>query len=763
MTIKSGFSKDLSSIIKVIGVGGGGSNAVNHMYEQGIKGVDFIVSNTDQQALEMSPVPNKIQLGSSLTKGLGAAAIPEIGKKAALETIEEIKEILNNNTKMVFITAGMGGGTGTGGAPVIAQAAKEMGILTVGIITIPFSFEGKKRKQQAEAGLIEMRKYVDTLLVICNDRLRDLYRDLKLSEAFSRADDILTVAAKGISEIITVSGYINVDFNEVNTVMRNSGVAVMGTGIAEGEDRALKAIKAALTSPLLNENDIADAQNILLYISSGKDEITMDEISKITDYIQQSAGFSVKIIWINGHQEELGSKISVTLIATGFNKINSQEITQETDTKKFSNGSKEIADKNQSKRISNLREMCQKIKNQEGLREIEKTPAYIRRQFQFDKPSAEEFEEINVTNEQDSNLNENVGNIKKNKLDKELVFKEDQIKSSHNKKESIKKTASAKRVVPTKKAAPAKNLVIKKNIAKTATKPESVKTRCKKELNEINSKINTPQSDNVHFSLSCPSIVNPGQSFIIDIWAHLEHQREEIIRRIKEVNLQNSAPIVTRSKGPFKIDRGSLLFVKISIQDLKIDDNNETILWDGDIANADFTAIVPQEVSVGIKTGNVRIYCQNGTMIARVPLQIFVKETSEISLPTLYQIPCLRKAFASYASADRDEVIGRIQGMQKIMPDLNVFLDVVNLRSGVDWQKKIESIIPENDVFYLFWSKAAKESSFVEKEWKFALASKGIDFIDPVPLISPERVPPPEELAKKHFNDWILAYKRQLA
>jgi len=319
MTIKFDSPKESSSIIKVIGVGGGGSNAVNFMYDQGIKGVDFIISNTDQQALETSPIPNKIQLGASLTDGMGAGSIPETGRKAALESIDGIKEILQQNTKMVFITAGMGGGTGTGAAPVIAQIAKEMGILTVGIVTIPFSFEGRKRKQQAEQGLEELRKYVDTLLVICNDKLRILHGDLKLSEAFERADNILTIAAKGIAEIITVTGYINVDFNDVNTVMRNSGAAIMGTGLAEGENRAIKAVELALSSPLLDDSDITGAQNILLYISSGTEEISMDEVSEITDYIQQAAGSTAEIIWGNGNDESLGNKISVTLIATGFN------------------------------------------------------------------------------------------------------------------------------------------------------------------------------------------------------------------------------------------------------------------------------------------------------------------------------------------------------------------------------------------------------------------------------------------------------------
>jgi len=313
--LKFDLPKNQSSIIKVIGVGGGGSNAVTHMYNQGIKGVDFILCNTDAQALSSSPIPTKIQFGG---RGLGAGSIPSVGKEAALENIDQIKELLETNTKMLFITAGMGGGTGTGGAPVLASIAREMGILTVGIVTIPFAFEGRKRRMQADAGIEELRKYVDTLLIISNDRLREQYGNLKLSEAFSKADDILTTAAKGIAEIITVTGYINVDFEDVKTVMKDSGVAIMGSGLAEGENRANEAVEMALTSPLLNDNNIEGASNILLYIASGDEEISMDEVTEITDFIQIKAGSTAEIIWGNGTDESLGNKISVTLIATGF-------------------------------------------------------------------------------------------------------------------------------------------------------------------------------------------------------------------------------------------------------------------------------------------------------------------------------------------------------------------------------------------------------------------------------------------------------------
>ena len=310
--------KEGSSIIKVIGVGGGGSNAVNHMYKQGIKGVDFVVCNTDQQALDTSPVPKKIALGSSLTEGRGAGAQAEVGRNAAIENLDDIKEVLEGDTKMVFITAGMGGGTGTGAAPVIAEAAKELGILTVGIVTVPFTFEGKKRKLQAEQGLEELKRHVDTVLIICNDKLREMYGNLKLGEAFSQADDVLSIAAKGIAEIITIEGYVNVDFEDVRTVMTNSGVAIMGSATTSGEDRATKAVEQALASPLLNDNNIFGASNILLYISSGKDEVTMDEVAEITDYIQEEAGMDADVIWGNGTDMDLEDKLTLTIIATGF-------------------------------------------------------------------------------------------------------------------------------------------------------------------------------------------------------------------------------------------------------------------------------------------------------------------------------------------------------------------------------------------------------------------------------------------------------------
>lgn len=311
--------KNQSSVIKVIGVGGGGSNAVNHMFSQGIRGVDFVICNTDSQALENSPVPNKIQLGVTLTEGLGAGANPEVGEEAAQESINDIKDLLNTNTKMVFITAGMGGGTGTGAAPVIAKAAKDMGILTVGIVTIPFAFEGNTRKQQAEKGVDSLRKSVDSLVVINNNKLREVYGNLGFKAGFAKADEVLATAARGIAEVITHHYTANIDLRDAKTVLANSGTAIMGAATASGENRAAKAITGALDSPLLNDNHIRGAKNVLLLIVSGKEEITLDEIGEISDHIQNEAGGTANIIMGIGENEDLGDEVAVTIVATGFN------------------------------------------------------------------------------------------------------------------------------------------------------------------------------------------------------------------------------------------------------------------------------------------------------------------------------------------------------------------------------------------------------------------------------------------------------------
>ena len=326
--------KNQSNVIKVIGVGGGGSNAINHMFQAGINGVDFVICNTDSQALDNSPVPNKIQLGVSLTEGLGAGANPEVGEQAAMESMEEIKTMLDATTKMIFITAGMGGGTGTGAAPVIAKFAKEMDVLTVGIVTMPFQFEGKMRVEQAQRGIEKLRKNVDSLIVINNNKLREVYGNLGFKAGFSKADEVLATAARGIAEVITHHYTQNIDLRDAKTVLSNSGTAIMGSAIASGSARANEAIMKALDSPLLNDNKIEGAKNVLLLIVSGAQEITIDEIGEINDHIQIEAGYGANIIMGVGEDESLGEAIAVTVIATGFN-IEQQDDIVNTESKKI--------------------------------------------------------------------------------------------------------------------------------------------------------------------------------------------------------------------------------------------------------------------------------------------------------------------------------------------------------------------------------------------------------------------------------------------
>lgn len=421
--MKFDIPKEQSSIIKVIGVGGGGSNAVNHMFRQGIKGVDFLVCNTDHQALDMSPVPIKIQLGKSLTDGRGAGALPDVGMNAAIENIDEIREILETNTKMVFVTAGMGGGTGTGAAPVIAKIAKELGILTVGIVTIPFKFEGRKRISQAEEGLDKMRESVDTLLVINNDKLREMFGNLSLGNAFAQADDVLSSAAKGIAEVISVTGQINVDFNDVNTVMKDSGVAIMGTAEAEGEGRAQKATMKALASPLLNDNQISGARYVLLNITYGDQEVLMDEISEITDYIQDEAGNTADVIWGHGHDSNLGDNLCITIIATGFKSTPDTGLPQKEAAKTLMNLEEDrptiitrpIQSPTQSSAPTIVTENCEEVEEpfmvkkfnleddaaEVKVNEVEET---VQQDFDLSSAAAEELKETPVSESEDGKI-----------------------------------------------------------------------------------------------------------------------------------------------------------------------------------------------------------------------------------------------------------------------------------------------------------------------------------------------------------------------
>ncbi len=424
--------KHHKSIIKVIGVGGGGSNAVNHMFNQGIREVEFVVCNTDHQALNSSPVPNKLQIGTNLTQGLGAGANPDKGREAAMESREEIRDLLSDDTKMVFITAGMGGGTGTGAAPVIAQVARELDILTVGIVTAPFSFEGKKKMELAKQGIAELKKSCDTVLVILNDKLREVFGNLSIRNAFAQADNVLTTGAKGIAEIITVPGYVNVDFEDVKTVMSQSGTAVMGTAQAEGEGRALRAAEEALNSPLLNEKDIHGAQKVLLSIISGEEaELQMDELSEITDYITDMAGDDAEVIFGHGIDSELGESIRVTVIATGFDQKEALEQVKNRPTVIDLESSKPV--KKPSPQISMF-----------DLDDMEDKPPKVSREI----PRTYVFQKPVVSENEDPDLSEHkVGVDEQEEVLEEIVnserreFVEDGNKALESKKELLAKQA----------------------------------------------------------------------------------------------------------------------------------------------------------------------------------------------------------------------------------------------------------------------------------------------------------------------------------
>lgn len=429
--------KNQNSIIKVIGVGGGGGNAVNNMFEKGIKGVDFVICNTDVQALDMSPIPNKVRLGANQTEGLGAGANPELGRLAALESLEEIREILRQNTKMVFITAGMGGGTGTGAAPVIASLAKEMGILTVAIVTSPFRFEGKKRVLQAQEGIRNLEKCVDTILSINNNNLTEIFgQNVTMKKAFEDADTVLCDAAKGIAEIITMEGYINVDFADVQTIMKDGGTALMGTATFSGDDRAIRAAEEAISSPLLDNVSIHGSRGILVNITASSDTLRLDETTTIVEYIQEAAGDNADIIFGTVYDEDLGDKLSVTVIATGFHKeddkivSNSQperrtlspEITREDftisatpnpledtftpnlfddqprkqpepelrrETPRREEQPVDSRERDLEERIRKLRSKEYDYHNPDNLEDLENTPAYLRKKVDLDKQEEE--------------------------------------------------------------------------------------------------------------------------------------------------------------------------------------------------------------------------------------------------------------------------------------------------------------------------------------------------------------------------------------
>ncbi|AZQ61114.1 cell division protein FtsZ [Flammeovirga pectinis] len=434
-----------NKIIKVIGVGGGGGNAVRHMYELGIHDVDFFIANTDKQALESSPVPYKIQLGLELTSGLGAGAKPEVGRESALETKEEIKQYLSNGTKMVFITAGMGGGTGTGAAPVIAEIARSLNILTVGIVTMPFRFEGKPKERRALQGIEDLKEHCDTVLVILNEKLKEVYGRSSMREAFAQADNVLARAAKSIAEIITVDAYINVDFEDVNTVMRDAGTAVMGSSIESGEDRAIRATESAIASPLLNNTDITNAKYILLsLVVSDYDDLDMSELEQVTSYIQERAGQEAEVIFGVAKDESLGDAISVTVIATGFEEDENDKPAENF----FSKGESSLGSSQRIKTQSNAPKPISEVKEVTPVAEVKTEKVEVPEKVETSAAPLEKVEKVDDTPKKViySLNDEYTGKKEKSEVPKDVLSsketEEDQHLSSYKKFESVKDITS---------------------------------------------------------------------------------------------------------------------------------------------------------------------------------------------------------------------------------------------------------------------------------------------------------------------------------
>jgi cell division protein FtsZ len=697
--------------IKVVGIGGAGGNAVNRMIKERIRGVEFIAANTDVQALRNSAASIKLQIGAKLTDGLGCGGDPGIGMQAALEDTERIIDLLNGSD-MVFITAGMGGGTGTGGCPIVASLAVELGALTVAVVTKPFAFEGKKRQMQAEKGIVELKKVVDTLITIPNEKLlRALGREALLDDAFRYADDVLCQAIQSIIEIITMPGIVNVDFADVRTIMAGRGIALMGSGIAEGDNRAVEAAKRAISNPLLDEISICGARGVLINIAATSESLRLHEVDAAAKVIEEISGVEDTIFGAV-FDEKMGDRIKITVIATGF-------------------------DQGGSEQAKNARDHLHAAANVIPLRQIDSS-----------KPIGSQLEPAR------DHLDEPAYMRRRNELatihpsmppHKSYTEKRDEAPSWTQRLSRQLQSLKQKRQVPEDTG--------KKSV--DAAPPASPSSQ--NQSSDQSASIHEGNADRIHFSVTAPTCLQQGSSIILDFWAHQERQREEVVKRAIQATPEGK--VVIQSQGPVRARQGTRLAVHLALEGLRIDEPQKILLWEGEISNARFLVSAPKDAKEGLRHGLATVHV-DGLQIARFSFSIMVaRENASVA-----QIPIQeerhRKAFASYASADREQVLARLQGMQKAVPTLEIIMDVLALRSGEYWEKRLWEVIPASDVFYLFWSEHARSSEWVEKEWRCALQKRGLDFIDPVPLVSPDEVPPPEELASKHFNDWVLAYLR---
>jgi len=634
--------------IKIIGVGRAGGNTINTMIENSLEGVEFIAANTNNIDLKKSKAKVKLQLGRELTKGLGAGANPDVGRTAAAESREDIKNNLKD-TDILFIAAGMGGGTGTGATPVIASLAREMDILTIGIVSRPFRSEGKKRMIIAENGIKKLRENVDTLIVVPNEKLNEINPDMTITDAFKKADNVLYETTKTISDIIHNSGYMNVDSTDMQTVMKNGGLAMMGSGLGDGDQRAVDAAQKAMNNPLLSDIQIENAKGVLINITAGKD-FKMDEFELITNEIVKQTGDDGDIITGIIIDDAMEGKIKVTLITTGL-----------------------------------------------------------------DTPNTTVYERKTIINDK-ADESKGIGSNRR-------IRKADSLDLN-------------KRTVGKPSPFPDKQMVIPTFIRKFSMSQEF-------------------RSDNVKFAITTPQRIQTNNVYLLDVWGFLEKDRENVIKRAIE---EAEERIKIKSTESTKlIQRGTILQVKLEIKKVKIlYESIKTILWIGDICNTTFTIEVPEKLSNKTLSGRVLVF-MNSCEIACLEFYLNIADTDETRDTLNLNEKYYKTAFASYAHKDRKEVFKRIQGLNNA--EVDVFVDVKNLRTGEHYKEKILHEISFRDIFYLFWSKAASKSKWVNKEWNWALEKRGIDFIKPIPLVSPDKVPPPAVLAEKmNFNDLDLMF-----
>jgi cell division protein FtsZ len=656
----------LGTRIKVIGVGGSGCQTIARIAEVGLAGVELVALDSDIRSLSRyTEKLTRLQIGSKLTKGLGAGADPLVGHAAALEDTEKLLELVVE-TDVVFVSYRLGGGIGTGAGPVVASLASEVGALTIVIATRPFAYEGHRSQAQANSGLADLNGRADIVIVLSNDELlRASPAAAGAGEAFRAAEDATRHVIERISGLILNPGLVSHDLADVRAVLRRGGRAIIGTGRSSGRERAAEAARTA-TAALLNTPTQPKPRRGIVAIEGGPD-LALPEVREVSEIIFQSIEADAQIVFGTKIVPELAGSIQVTVIATDFESVPQ-------------------AAQNRPRTTVDSGEDLAAIVDGKVRRHL---PAYARRssdlpEYSSDLPGAR--------------------------------------KPSH---------------------------------VEGGYKPADSVPRQDVDLPLFDDA--PPPVDPLTFSVTAPVGLLPGSSFVVDVWGHRKDERDEVLRRAREG--VETGKVTIKSKGPFAITRGTPLSINLTLNGLEVAEPEDWINWEGEIGNASFLVTVPPDSAEGPRAGRATIRI-NGLQIARLDFVLQVGHTASPVDAIATNGEVHRTAFASYASEDLNDVLARIQGIQKAAPHMSVFLDVVSLRSGQHWEDELWQRIPKSDVFYLFWSANASRSVWVEKEWRCALSTRGLGFIDPVPLVSPETAPPPAELTAKHFNDWVLAFKR---